>query len=338
MPGDTSLYDWIGYIPFEDLPHGVNPQEGFLASANNRSAGPGYPYHISHWFTVPSRYMRILEMLSEREVFDMEYMIQMQGDQNSLWARRIMKACRPVLLEADISGSSLEAFDRIHNWDGGMDGDAIEPSLFEVFCIKLSEAVFLDELGDKHYRALSGTIMEGVMDRILGGQELKWCDDVRTEDVEESFSDLVVPAWNAAVEWLEENCGSDMESWIWSDLHTLRMRHALGSVSLLNRIFKLERGPYPVGGAGHTVCPYPYSRNNLFRVIHGASQRHVYNLLDPDDSRIIIPTGVSGIPASDFFCNQAEMYINNQYVGESFSREKVERNAAYRSTFSPSRH
>jgi penicillin amidase len=116
------------------------------------------------------------------------------------------------------------------------------------------------------------------------------------------------------------------------------MRHALGSVNLLNRIFRLERGPYPVGGAGHTVCPYSYNRYDLFKVNHGASQRHVYNLLDPDDSRIIIPTGVSGIPASDFFCNQTEMYINNQYVGESFSRDKVEKNAVYRSTFRPARH
>jgi penicillin amidase len=126
-----------------------------------------------------------------------------------------------------------------------------------------------------------------------------------------------------------------MEAWKWGDLHTLTMKHALASVKMLNRVFRLERGPYRAGGADHTVCPYSWSALKPFDVTNGASQRHVYNLLDPDDSRIIMPTGVSGIPASNFFCNQSERYMKNQYLSESFTREKVERNAPYLGTFVP---
>jgi acyl-homoserine lactone acylase PvdQ len=104
---------------------------------------------------------------------------------------------------------------------------------------------------------------------------------------------------------------------------------------MLNRIFSLERGPFRAGGADHTVCAYSYSALAPFAVTQGASQRHVYNLLDPDDSRIIVPTGVSGIPSSNFFCNQSERYMNNRYLSESFSREKVERSAPYRGIFNP---
>ncbi len=336
MPGDTSLYDWKGFVPFEELPYGINPPGGYLASANNRSAGPAYPYYISQWFAVPSRYNRILEMISEIDTFCIEDMMRMQSDQKSLWVGKVMNVCRPLLLDADLSGNSLAAFDRIHAWDGAMDPDAIQPSLFEVFNIKLIEAIFLDELGESYPRFTGmGTITRGLMDRIMEGQEPTWCDDVRTEDTTESFSDLVVPAWNAAVEWLEENYGMDMEAWLWGDLHRVSMRHPLGSVGLLNKIFGLERGPYRVGGSDHTVCSYSYSDLRPFVVSSGASQRHIYNLLEPDDSRIIIPTGVSGIPASDCFCNQTELYIRNQYIGESFSRKKVEAEARYRSTFTP---
>jgi penicillin amidase len=109
----------------------------------------------------------------------------------------------------------------------------------------------------------------------------------------------------------------------------------LGKVSLLNRIFKLERGPYRVGGSGHTVSPYNYPGLRSFSVTNGASQRHVYNLLDPDGSWVIIPSGVSGIPASDFFCNQTEMYFRHEYISESFSRQKVEENSTYRTAFHP---
>ncbi|MCK4751185.1 MAG: penicillin acylase family protein, partial [Bacteroidales bacterium] len=156
---------------------------------------------------------------------------------------------------------------------------------------------------------------------------------VNTENIEESFQDLVVPAWNASVDWLTENYGTDMNAWIWGDLHQVSMTHPLGSVNLLKKIFKLEKGPFRVGGSDHTISPYTYPLLRPFVVTDGASQRHIYSILDPDDSRIIMPTGVSGIPASDFFCNQSEMYIRNEYISESFSREKVEKNAHFRSIF-----
>ncbi len=336
MPGDTNLYDWIGYIPFEELPHGINPPEGFLASANNRCAGADYPYHISHWFTIPDRYNRILEMIAEKDVFTIEDMMEMQADQKSLWVRKVKATCWPVLLDADIKGTALAAFDRVHAWDGNMSAEGIQSTLFEVFYEKLKKNVFEDELGEHYPASLSGggAVVRGVMDRILNGQEISWCDNINTPDITESIEDLVVPAWNEAILWLEDNHGEDMEKWIWGDLHKVSLKHPLGSVNLLNRIFRLERGPFRVGGSSHTVSPYNYPGLKSFSVTHGASQRHVYNLLDPDGSQIIIPSGVSGIPASNFFCNQTEMYMQNEYMGESFSREKVEQNAVYRTTFS----
>ncbi|MCK4747737.1 MAG: penicillin acylase family protein, partial [Bacteroidales bacterium] len=244
MPGDTSLYDWKGYVPFEQLPHSINPPAGFLFSANNRSAGLEYPYHISHWFAVPSRYSRIKELLSEQDVFTLQDMVEIQSDQKSAWVGKVMNVCGPVLDKADLKGAALAAYDRIHAWDGTMEMDAVQPTLFEVFYMKLTEALFKDELGEENYPELAakGTIVKGVMDRIMEGQELAWCDDVSTEDTTESFKDLVVPAWNAAVEWLEKEYDTDMEAWIWGDLHRLSITHPLGSVKLLKKVFKLERG------------------------------------------------------------------------------------------------
>jgi len=36
-PGDTSLYDWQGVVPFEDLPYSFNPESGYVSSANNKT-------------------------------------------------------------------------------------------------------------------------------------------------------------------------------------------------------------------------------------------------------------------------------------------------------------
>jgi penicillin amidase len=275
-------------------------------------------------------------MISANDVFTMEDMMRMQADQHSCLVRRVQKMCWPILLEADLRGNALIAFDWVHAWDGLMDMDDVRPTLFEVFYGMLEEAVFKDELGDHYPEYLQGAtaVVNGVMDRILDGQEIHWCDDIRTPDTSETISDLVVPAWNAAIRWLEENYGPEMESWVWGDLHTLSLKHPLAAAGLLNRLFNLERGPYRVGGSFHTVSPYSYPGFS-FSVTNGASQRHIYNLLDPDDSRIIVPSGISGIPASTFFCNQTALYIRNEYMDESFSPEKVQENARYRCVFYP---
>jgi len=49
---------------------------------------------------------------------------------------------------------------------------------------------------------------------------------------------------------------------------------------------------------------------------------------------MIIPTGISGIPASDYYCNQSEMYINYEYIEDLFTREDVEEKAVSRAIFS----
>jgi penicillin amidase len=49
MPGWNGEYEWKGYVPFEQKPHAIDPQEGFIASANNRVSANTYPYTISRY-------------------------------------------------------------------------------------------------------------------------------------------------------------------------------------------------------------------------------------------------------------------------------------------------
>src|SRR5262249_55738095 len=62
-PGDRLDNEWIGTIPFDELPQAVNPGEGYLASANNRTMAPGYPHFIAAKFDYDYRIQRIRELL-----------------------------------------------------------------------------------------------------------------------------------------------------------------------------------------------------------------------------------------------------------------------------------
>jgi len=82
-PGDTSLYDWQGQVPFEELPFSYNPECGYVSSANNKTVDESYPYYIGSWFSLPNRIGRIREMLEEKEVLGTDDFKRMLRDQHS---------------------------------------------------------------------------------------------------------------------------------------------------------------------------------------------------------------------------------------------------------------
>jgi penicillin G amidase len=36
LNGETTAYDWDGLVPGRKLPHSLNPEKGFIVTANNR--------------------------------------------------------------------------------------------------------------------------------------------------------------------------------------------------------------------------------------------------------------------------------------------------------------
>ena len=87
VPGDSSDYGWAGYVPYDELPRVVNPEEGFIATANNEVIDDSYPYHITKIWAQPYRYERIAEVLREGDDFKPEDMMKLQMDQKNMYAR-----------------------------------------------------------------------------------------------------------------------------------------------------------------------------------------------------------------------------------------------------------
>src|SRR5690625_4271814 len=67
LPGWDERYEWKGFIPYDELPKVMNPEKGFIATANNKVVGDDYPYHISNVWAQPYRYERIAEAGSRRD-------------------------------------------------------------------------------------------------------------------------------------------------------------------------------------------------------------------------------------------------------------------------------
>ncbi len=331
-PGDTSLYDWQGAVPFEELPNSYNPECGYVSSANNKTVNEDYPYYIGTWFGLPWRIGRIREMLEEKELFGTDDFKRMLRDQHSHFAM-LMTPLYLDALQKQASGDYQEAFEALAEWDYDMQATSAAALIFEIMFMELNRAMFEDELGDNYRQLAYNTIAKNLIEKTRVTGESLWCDNVNTPDVTESFHDNIRTAFQHTMDTLSSMYGPEVNTWEWGQLHSVALMHPMGNVSIVEKLFKVNRGPYPIGGSSHTVCPYSYPKGSSFVANHGASERHIFHTADWDLSLTVIPTGISGIPASPHYLDQTELYVNNQYHRDHFSREAVESNYLYKAVF-----
>jgi penicillin amidase len=329
--GKTDEHDWKGFVPFEELPHVYNPECGYVSSANNRAADETYPYYISKWFMPPHRIERIREMLEAKEKLSIENFKSMHADKHSTLVEDILEDIQKELKSLDdLSAHEKKALDLLMSWQGELSKDSATATVFEKMIYHLTKNLILDELGDELLREFLGNqaLYLNLVVKMFGNKSSIWCDDVNTDDIKEDFSYIVHKSFRDTVQDLLMNRGENTENWEWGKIHKLHLDHPIGSVKILDRVFQLNRGPFPVGGSGHTVCPFIYNYKN-FQSRSGASHRHIYSLANWDESLSVIPTGVSGVPSSPHYCDQTSLYLENRYHKDLTSRDLIQKSAFY---------
>ncbi len=332
-PGDTDEYDWKGYLTQDQLPFSFNPSSGSVSSANNKTVSDlSYPYYIGTYFALPYRINRIRQMLNEKEKFGLDDFKRMITDRHSDYAAKLV----PVLLnalktESDLNGMGKEMAGMLMDWDYDMSPDMITPTFFEYFRKNLASDLLSDDLGGL-YNTINSTVRDYYLSRVINGSTSYFVDDITT-DKEETFDMILVRAFHETISELEATYGERTTKWLWGDIHRFAAEHPLSTVRILDRVFNLNSKYYRVGGSNHTVSPYSYSAN--FHVDHGASERHIFNTANWDESFTVIPTGTSGIPASEFYLNQTEAYCKDKFYVDHFSDKAVREAAIYKLVLKP---
>src|SRR5699024_3451414 len=103
LPGWEKEYEWKEFIPFDELPKVINPDKGFIATANNKVVADDYTYHISNVWAQPYRYERIYEVLDDNDALTTEDMKDLQMDATNLRAREFVPYFTETLDESDLS-------------------------------------------------------------------------------------------------------------------------------------------------------------------------------------------------------------------------------------------
>ena len=311
VPGWTDEYEWDGFVPFEELPWAVDPERGFLVTANDRVQPEDAAHPLGQDFHAPDRAARITALLDERRDHSVETCRTIQVDTTSLAAKRLV----PAIAIGDGPGAEL-----LRTWDGDVAADSAGAALWEVV---------VDELGR---RAVGGK--EPLVAEYLTERDLFRCRALPRllEDgalSEEGISAALAAAWDRCVEAM----GHDPAAWRWGEIHRARFTHPLGRLPGLEPLFVAAE--LPLGGDEQTVHNAGFEGDGPFDVAVAPSWRAVYDLGDLDASRGVLPTGQSGNPASAHWNDQTELWAAGDLRPLPFSRPAVEAAATARLDLRP---
>lgn len=329
-PGETSLYDWTGFVPFDENPRVYNPESGYISSANNKITTDEYPHYISIWYDVPYRINSIRRMLDGGSAFTAKDMENMQLDKTNGLYLDMKTRLIAALKDASLDKREKTAYGIVASWDGVNSSKGPAPYIFEAFYRNFFENSVKDDVDSVLYEEIlhrSGFV-RNFMVNTWHDPESPWLDNASTDTVE-TLNDVIRLSFKETVAEISDEQGRKPESWNWGKVHTLTLEHALGSVAVLDKVFHFNRGPIELGSNNMAACPYVYRYYAPYVVKHGPSHRHIYTCGDWDNSRTIVPTGTSGIPASDYYCDQSEMFFSGDYRRDVVSKRRVQEEAKF---------
>jgi penicillin G amidase len=144
VPGWTGENEWLGLIPFDDLPHTMNPAQGYVATANNRVSGPDYPYFLGSDYVSGDRAERITELILSRPKIDIAYIQAMQMDFLSPSAQSMAQ----VVGSLQIDDPELTPLvDMMRSWDGTLRAESTEAVIYEVLNRQILALLLENRLG-----------------------------------------------------------------------------------------------------------------------------------------------------------------------------------------------
>ena len=315
VPGNSSQYGWESYIPFDELPAVVNPEEGYIATANNEVVGEQYPYHLSNLWAQPYRYERIVEMIENPSIDEKtgaqlkmtpDYMKAIQMDQKNLHAEEFLPRLVATIKEQDTEGEYAKVISLLEEWEYYDDKEQGAPLVYHFLIENMEKALFEDAMPADMFKLMpaKSQITDQMLRDAYAGNEGVWIQ------AEGGLNQFVYTAFEDAVLKIEDSLGTSISKWQWGSYNKLLFNHPLSSASELLANY-LNPDQLAVGGSSVTVQAAAEDGNG--NVKHGASWRFVADLNDLSSAQHIVGPGQSGHVKSKWYDNQVANWVEGHY-------------------------
>ena len=304
VPGWTGEFDWTGFVPFEEMPHALNPEQGFIVTANNKVIPDTFPQFLGNVWMNGYRSSVITKFISEA--------IQAGTKISPAMISKIMynTYCIPAhellkhISEVQTTDSDIIKVQMVlTTWDRTMSKTSVGATLYEVIRYHLVKNILVPTLGNSAVESFMGLGFDPVLLpshefyghdttvllRLLDNSDSNW---IRNAGGKEK---LLVTSIKQAVAWLTKELGPIRDEWHWGRIHKALFPHAFDIKKPLNYIFN----PKAIPMDGNTDTPKQSAmlpNNPYHNRAWSVSIRHLFDFsCYPEYFREIISPGQSGI-------------------------------------------
>jgi len=352
-PGWTGEYDWTGYLDASALPWSLNPSEGFIGTANNRTVPRDFPHILSSSWYWPERAERIAQMATSTNRHTYRSSMEMQLDTYSLLVPKLKKA----VLSGDLFGAisqeiagwkdararekALLAIEMLSRFDGNMTVDSPDACIMSALLHCTTRNLFLDELGPEGSKAWDGSLVmnnisyNATCDHLLvRGDESPLWDDVRTPG-KETKAAIIARSFRDAYELLESRLGSEKSRWRWGDLHTYtwetegsKMAPYMGTIeriALRSLWSYFNRGPFAAPGDHNTLNVAAFFMGQDFKTEEIPAMRMIVDFGLREPMYAVNSSGQSDNPSSPHYDDAIALWLKGGYLPMPFGEEAVKK-------------
>jgi penicillin amidase len=284
---------WKGFVPMDQVPQIKNPESGFIASANQRSTTPDYPYYYNGGFD-DYRGRMINRLLGRAQAVTPDSMKMMQNNTYSIKAEEAL----PLML-AEIETVDSELAKKIKSdleaWNYHFDKDLKAPAVFSkwfswIYRITFDEVYVLRDSLDVIYPD-SWRLID-----LIENQPDNQIFDLQSTEEFETISEVIKMAFDSTL--LELADQYEDETYNWQQTKGTYIGH-------LANIPAFGAYDVPVGGYHDAI--------NAVQDDFGPSWRMVVQLGEEPRAWGVFPGGQSGNPGSLFYDNMILQWARGQY-------------------------
>jgi penicillin amidase len=328
-PASSEHHGWDGWL--EGLPSEVDPERGYIVTANNRPDFWSPPEElveadegaitpvtdlslISTEWAQDYRAARIAELIEATPQHDPASIAAIQLDLQDGHARRYV----PTLEALDPkTEGARNVWDVLMAWDYESTRSSKADLPWMHYNKELVRYALQDKLpaeGIEMY--LWATVMGNSLPEVEGGL------GHFMEDTDMARRAALLEAWKV----LEVEVGPSPSDWRWSDHHALTFEHPFvaGGAPV-----SMNAGTADVGGSVNTVNPGGYSWRRGTETTWIASLRLVMPLANLPGSQAVLPPGQSGQPASGWYQDQLRFWRSGDLLPLWYADADVQANGEH---------
>jgi len=328
VPGD-GRYEWNGFLPINALPHVVNPEKGYFATANNYLFPPDYQYKEALHYTGadPFRVSRISEVLVSGRLHTVADMMRLQNDNVSIPARSLVQLLRAPETPQASPTPVDKARAMLLAWNFSVDADSVAAGIYEMWQRRISANIRNLMVPKEAQSFIGQPNMKRVIDWLNAPDGRFGADPAKGRD------ELLARSLDEAIAELTKKLGADMNGWQWGQAkyHHALIRHPLAEIATPDVRATLNVGPYPRGGDSYTVS----ATGNADNQTSGGSLKIIADTENWDNSLGLNNPGQSGDPSSPHYRDLFEIWSRGKYFPIFYSRPRIESVTETRQVLTP---